>query len=189
MSHRSTKSNKSSKDAIYRTVFDQLIHDMITLLFSPDWPVAEFLLGLCCKTMVSVLAVHIMHEPWLMMILGRCQTDGYTRRKEGISRCECTQGVVHRSHWSHHRTSLPSASKCLRVPRWWAEFGKPRIVQCKPGHIVIHLLDYVVHLADGWVSRFSRPCSKLGTPPVYHFFFKTREKFWRHKHLINQTIS
>ncbi|EGF99550.1 uncharacterized protein MELLADRAFT_118268 [Melampsora larici-populina 98AG31] len=54
LSEKSTKSGKSNNESNYRLVFDQLVSDSIDLLYLPDWPVAEFLLGLFCKKMVDI---------------------------------------------------------------------------------------------------------------------------------------
>ncbi|PLW54207.1 hypothetical protein PCANC_04542 [Puccinia coronata f. sp. avenae] len=52
---KSGKSAKSTHEANYRILFDKLIEDLISVLFLPDWPVAEFMLGLFCKTMIALL--------------------------------------------------------------------------------------------------------------------------------------
>ncbi|MBW0481416.1 hypothetical protein O181_021131 [Austropuccinia psidii MF-1] len=52
---KSGKTTKSTHETHYRVMFDRLIEDLINLLFLPDWPVAEFMLGLCCKTMMTLL--------------------------------------------------------------------------------------------------------------------------------------
>ncbi|KAI7965552.1 hypothetical protein MJO29_001300 [Puccinia striiformis f. sp. tritici] len=52
---KSGKSSKSTHEANYRILFDKLVEDLINVLFLPDWPVAEFMLGLFCKTMVGLL--------------------------------------------------------------------------------------------------------------------------------------
>ncbi|WAQ85397.1 hypothetical protein PtA15_6A25 [Puccinia triticina] len=49
------KSTKSSHEAHYRILFDKLVEDLLSVLFLPDWPVAEFILGLFCKTMIGLL--------------------------------------------------------------------------------------------------------------------------------------
>ncbi|KAH9819910.1 sister chromatid cohesion C-terminus-domain-containing protein [Melampsora americana] len=54
LSERSTKNSKSNNESIYRVVFDRLVSDSIDLLYLPDWPVAEFVLGLFCKKMVDI---------------------------------------------------------------------------------------------------------------------------------------
>ncbi|KAA1098581.1 Sister chromatid cohesion protein 2 [Puccinia graminis f. sp. tritici] len=52
---KSGKSTKSSHEAQYRILFDKLVEDLICVIFLPDWPVAEFMLGLFCKTMIGLL--------------------------------------------------------------------------------------------------------------------------------------
>ncbi|POW11268.1 hypothetical protein PSTT_05463 [Puccinia striiformis] len=52
---KSGKSSKSTHEANYRILFDKLVEDLINVLFLPDWPVAEFMLGLFCKTMIGLL--------------------------------------------------------------------------------------------------------------------------------------
>jgi len=52
---KSGKSTKSTHEAQYRMLFDKLVEDLINVLFLPDWPVAEFMLGLFCKTMIGLL--------------------------------------------------------------------------------------------------------------------------------------
>lgn len=55
MLQKSGKSSKSTHDAHYKMVLDRLVEDLINVLFLPDWPVAEFMLGLFCKTMLGLL--------------------------------------------------------------------------------------------------------------------------------------
>ncbi|KAI9611647.1 hypothetical protein H4Q26_008602 [Puccinia striiformis f. sp. tritici PST-130] len=64
---KSGKSSKSTHEANYRILFDKLVEDLINVLFLPDWPVAEFMLGLFCKTMVSV-------EGFMLVIFECCQS-------------------------------------------------------------------------------------------------------------------
>ncbi|CAH7690333.1 sister chromatid cohesion C-terminus-domain-containing protein, partial [Phakopsora pachyrhizi] len=52
---KSGKTSRSTHETCYRVVFERLVEDLINLLFLPDWPVAEFMLGICCKTMVGLL--------------------------------------------------------------------------------------------------------------------------------------
>ncbi len=48
-----TKSTKNSNEAEYRTIFDNLISDLLTVLFWPEWPAASLVLSIVCKYMVS----------------------------------------------------------------------------------------------------------------------------------------
>ncbi|KAG2365159.1 hypothetical protein BDR07DRAFT_1607621 [Suillus spraguei] len=49
------KSTKNSNEAEYRTIFDNLISDLLVVLYWPEWPAASFLLSIVCKFMVSSL--------------------------------------------------------------------------------------------------------------------------------------
>jgi len=48
------KSTKNSNEAEYRTIFDNLISDLLTVLYWPEWPAASLLLSIVCKFMVSL---------------------------------------------------------------------------------------------------------------------------------------
>lgn len=48
-----TKTTKNSNEAEYRAIFDNLISDLLTVLFWPEWPAAALLLTIACKFMVS----------------------------------------------------------------------------------------------------------------------------------------
>ncbi|KII90510.1 hypothetical protein PLICRDRAFT_697054 [Plicaturopsis crispa FD-325 SS-3] len=49
------KATKNSNEAEYRTIFDNLISDLLAVLYWPEWPAASLLLGIACKFMVSSL--------------------------------------------------------------------------------------------------------------------------------------
>lgn len=49
------KLTKNSNEAEYRTIFDNLISDLLVVLYWPEWPAASFLLSIVCKFMVSSL--------------------------------------------------------------------------------------------------------------------------------------
>lgn len=51
-----TKITKNSNEAEYRAIFDNLISDLLVVLFWPEWPAASLILSLICKFMVSVSA-------------------------------------------------------------------------------------------------------------------------------------
>jgi cohesin loading factor subunit SCC2 len=46
------KVTKNSNEAEYRTIFDNLISDLLVVLFWPEWPAASLLLSIICKFMV-----------------------------------------------------------------------------------------------------------------------------------------
>lgn len=50
------KATKNSNEAEYRAIFDNLVSDLLVVLFWPEWPAASLLLGIICKFMVSVLS-------------------------------------------------------------------------------------------------------------------------------------
>ncbi|KAI0754694.1 hypothetical protein C8Q80DRAFT_1094239 [Daedaleopsis nitida] len=50
-----TKTTKNSNEAEYRAIFDNLISDLLVVLFWPEWPAASLILSLICKFMVSSL--------------------------------------------------------------------------------------------------------------------------------------
>ncbi|KAI0761978.1 hypothetical protein BD413DRAFT_221108 [Trametes elegans] len=50
-----TKTTKNSNEAEYRTIFDNLISDLLAVLFWPEWPAASLILSIVCKFMVSSL--------------------------------------------------------------------------------------------------------------------------------------
>ncbi|KZP26313.1 hypothetical protein FIBSPDRAFT_1040859 [Athelia psychrophila] len=49
------KATKNSNEAEYRAIFDNLIADLLSVLFWPEWPAASLLLSIVCKFMVSSL--------------------------------------------------------------------------------------------------------------------------------------
>lgn len=57
MTHRSgkTKTTKNSNEAEYRIIFDNLISDLLVVLYWPEWPAASLLLSIACKYMVMAL--------------------------------------------------------------------------------------------------------------------------------------
>ncbi|PFH53278.1 hypothetical protein AMATHDRAFT_73479 [Amanita thiersii Skay4041] len=57
LTQRSGKSKtvKNTNEAEYRTIFDNLISDLLVVLFLPEWPAASLLLSIACKYMVSSL--------------------------------------------------------------------------------------------------------------------------------------
>ncbi|KAI0629898.1 hypothetical protein C8Q77DRAFT_1139118 [Trametes polyzona] len=50
-----TKTTKNSNEAEYRAIFDNLISDLLAVLFWPEWPAASLILSIVCKFMVSSL--------------------------------------------------------------------------------------------------------------------------------------
>ncbi|CDO75304.1 hypothetical protein BN946_scf184654.g12 [Trametes cinnabarina] len=50
-----TKATKNSNEAEYRAIFDNLISDLLAVLFWPEWPAASLILSILCKFMVSSL--------------------------------------------------------------------------------------------------------------------------------------
>jgi len=50
------KATKNSNEAEYRAIFDNLVSDLLAVLFWPEWPAASLLLGIICKFMVSVIS-------------------------------------------------------------------------------------------------------------------------------------
>ncbi|KAG6853818.1 hypothetical protein C0991_001064 [Blastosporella zonata] len=49
------KATKNSNEAEYRTIFDNLISDLLSVLYWPEWPAASLLLSIASKFMVSSL--------------------------------------------------------------------------------------------------------------------------------------
>lgn len=47
-----TKATKNSNEAEYRTILDNLISDLLTVLYWPEWPAASLLLSIACRYMV-----------------------------------------------------------------------------------------------------------------------------------------
>ncbi|EIN12396.1 hypothetical protein PUNSTDRAFT_118258 [Punctularia strigosozonata HHB-11173 SS5] len=50
------KTTKNTNEAEYRAIFDNLINDLLTVLFWPEWPAAGLLLSVACKFMVTSLS-------------------------------------------------------------------------------------------------------------------------------------
>ena len=50
------KATKNSNEAEYRTIFDNLVSDLLVVLFWPEWPAASLLLGIICKFMVGIMS-------------------------------------------------------------------------------------------------------------------------------------
>jgi len=48
------KVTKNSNEAEYRAIFDNLIGDLLAVLFWPEWPAAGLLLTMICKYMVHL---------------------------------------------------------------------------------------------------------------------------------------
>lgn len=48
------KVTKNSNEAEYRAIFDNLISDLLAVLFWPEWPAASLLLSIICKFMVGI---------------------------------------------------------------------------------------------------------------------------------------
>lgn len=48
-----SKSTKNANEAEYRAIFDNLIADLLTVLFWPEWPAAAVVLGVAVRFMVS----------------------------------------------------------------------------------------------------------------------------------------
>ncbi len=51
------KATKNSNEAEYRAIFDNLVSDLLIVLFWPEWPAASLLLGIICKFMVRIIAL------------------------------------------------------------------------------------------------------------------------------------
>ena len=59
------KATKNSNEAEYRAIFDNLVSDLLVVLFWPEWPAASLLLGIICKFMVSILSSLILDHSFL----------------------------------------------------------------------------------------------------------------------------
>ncbi|GAA6021361.1 hypothetical protein JCM10207_002022 [Rhodosporidiobolus poonsookiae] len=55
-SAKAVKTASGTADAEYRAVLDHLINDLLATLHLPEWPGAEVLLGVCCRSMMATLA-------------------------------------------------------------------------------------------------------------------------------------
>ena len=49
-----TKAAKSSNEAEYRAILDNLVADLLTVLYLPEWPAAALLLGVLTRLFVSI---------------------------------------------------------------------------------------------------------------------------------------
>jgi cohesin loading factor subunit SCC2 len=56
------KTTKNTNEAEYRAIFDNLIGDLLTVLFWPEWPAASLLLSIACKFMVSLISIQCFPE-------------------------------------------------------------------------------------------------------------------------------
>jgi hypothetical protein len=57
------KATKSAKEADYRAIFDNLMQDLLTVLFWPEWPAASFMLGVAMKYLASSpVASYLRHS-------------------------------------------------------------------------------------------------------------------------------
>ncbi|TDL22099.1 hypothetical protein BD410DRAFT_770589 [Rickenella mellea] len=50
-----SKTTKNTNEAEYRTILDNLISDLLVVLFWPEWPAAALVLGIICKFMITSL--------------------------------------------------------------------------------------------------------------------------------------
>jgi cohesin loading factor subunit SCC2 len=57
-----SKTTKNSNESEYRTILDNLISDLLTVLYWPEWPAASLLLGIVCKYMVSCVRFKRWHR-------------------------------------------------------------------------------------------------------------------------------
>ena len=48
------KATKNSNEAEYRLIFDNLIDDLLVVLFWPEWPAAGLILSIASKFMVCI---------------------------------------------------------------------------------------------------------------------------------------
>jgi len=60
------KSTKNSNEAEYRTIFDNLISDLLVVLYWPEWPAASLLLSIICKFMVCYSLLTANHSSTLL---------------------------------------------------------------------------------------------------------------------------
>lgn len=49
------KTTKNSNEAEYRLIFDNLIDDLLAVLFWPEWPAASLILSIASKFMVILV--------------------------------------------------------------------------------------------------------------------------------------
>jgi cohesin loading factor subunit SCC2 len=67
------KATKNSNEAEYRAIFDNLVSDLLIVLFWPEWPAASLLLGIICKFMVSVTSTLVLEAPEYLICAVSCQ--------------------------------------------------------------------------------------------------------------------
>lgn len=62
MAHRSGKgkTTKNTNEAEYRLIFDNLISDVLVVLYWPEWPAASVLLSVASKFMVRDAPNHLL---------------------------------------------------------------------------------------------------------------------------------
>jgi hypothetical protein len=53
---------KNSNEADYRIIFDNLISDLLVVLYWPEWPAASLLLSIACKFMVCGLTILLLQD-------------------------------------------------------------------------------------------------------------------------------
>lgn len=60
--HRSgkNKNTKSTNEAEYRSIFDNLIQDILVVLNWPEWPAANLLMSIVCKFMVLYILSELL---------------------------------------------------------------------------------------------------------------------------------
>ena len=63
------KATKNSNEAEYRLIFDNLIDDLLVVLFWPEWPAAGLILSIASKFMVCLFDAYNAYW-WLMYSLG-----------------------------------------------------------------------------------------------------------------------
>lgn len=51
------KATKNSNEAEYRVIFDNLIQDLLAVLYWPEWPAASLLLGIAVRYMVIFISL------------------------------------------------------------------------------------------------------------------------------------
>ncbi|KAI0290109.1 hypothetical protein B0F90DRAFT_1654815 [Multifurca ochricompacta] len=68
------KATKNSNEAEYRAIFDNLVSDLLVVLFWPEWPAASLLLGIICKFMI-LISMHPCQVSSLDDVKSTSQTD------------------------------------------------------------------------------------------------------------------
>ena len=71
LSQRSGKSktSKNNNEAEYRAIFDNLISDLLVVLFWPEWPAAALVLNIVCKFMVSLVDDHVIRTLTTILVI------------------------------------------------------------------------------------------------------------------------